>query len=239
MRRDFTLIELLVVITIISILAAMLLPALSKARQSALTIACINNCKQLAFAVCGYADDNDDRYFPARMSFDNTKSAYNFRWDLGKPGCPLVPYLGNTTLTGSASGWPVYKSLHCPAKKTAQKDLPLQKLTSYVPNGTYIQRSESEAEWNVYGVAKSSQLVFPSEKIFFVERDENDDKNYDSIYYDDKYALLATRHGLGLNVIWADMHVAWNQKITLRSKTYASSISLFKMRAKSTNRNSD
>ena len=73
MKRGFTLIELLVVIAIIAILAALLLPALSNAKQRAKSIHCLNNLRQLGLATVMFTDENDDR-LPASSHMPGERS---------------------------------------------------------------------------------------------------------------------------------------------------------------------
>lgn len=81
--RGFTLIELLVVIAIIAILAAMLLPALSRARQKTQGVYCMNNTKQMALSLNMYCGDNNDRFPPNRDGGNAGKAVGDQAWVAG------------------------------------------------------------------------------------------------------------------------------------------------------------
>ena len=79
-KKRFTLIELLVVIAIIAILAAMLLPALAKARKKAHAVACRDNLKQCANVYAFYADDHDGWIMPVAFTHEGSSTTVPFNY---------------------------------------------------------------------------------------------------------------------------------------------------------------
>lgn len=116
-RGAFTLVELLVTIAVIVILISLLLPALNKARETANSMKCISNQKQIGFAALQYAQDNKDWGVPAADGTTYQRWTYFLKPYL----YPNVRFVGTTQfanmMQNTASGtWKIYGVFECPSQ---------------------------------------------------------------------------------------------------------------------------